>query len=195
MTTSGNKTRVEAWRVFGPILGIVLFAFAGLLVLRGTLKPSPMSGGGGAQSVRLEVGAQIPDFTLQKHGGDLVKLSDIKAKVVLVNFWATWCSACVLEMPSLVKLRKDFADKGFEVIAINLDENQETVVPSAVKQLGIDFPVYMDPTERIMNALDVRGIPLTFVMDNSRKVLFLETGERDWNSAEFRKKLEAWLNP
>ena len=121
------------------------------------------------------------------------ELSDIKAKVILVNFWATWCEACMVEMPSIVQLRNEYKDKGFEVVGVNLDENFEAVVPKATKELGITFPVFSDVEGKITDYFDVHAIPLTVILGAGRKILFIENGDRNWNDQDIHHQLEQWL--
>jgi thiol-disulfide isomerase/thioredoxin len=141
----------------------------------------------------LKEGTVLPDFDLQTLDGKKLKYSDLKAKVVLLNFWATWCEACVVEMPSIVKLNQMYKDKGFTVVAVNLDEKPEAVVPKASKQLKIDFPVYVDAGNKLADLFDVHAIPLTIIMNQDRKVLYVEGGERDWTDSEMKTKMDEWL--
>jgi thiol-disulfide isomerase/thioredoxin len=144
--------------------------------------------------LELREGAVLPDFTLHKFpSGDEVNASSIDAKVVLVNFWATWCEACVTEMPSIVKLREGFKNQGFEVVAVDMDENPTVVMPKALKAFKIDFPVFMDSDAKLSETFDVRAIPFTVVMDRNRKILMLEAGGRDWNSPEVLSMMRTWL--
>jgi thiol-disulfide isomerase/thioredoxin len=165
--------------VLTPVLG-------GLFIVKSQVKKAPAS----SQAVRKDA---LPDIELQLHGGGKRKLSEVAGKVTLINFWATWCSACVIEMPSILALRSAYKSKGFEVVAINLDEKPEAVLPKFLKKLGIDFPVYVDPDGAVGDLLDVSAIPLTVIVDKERRVLFTHNGELDWNSAEIRARLEGWL--
>ncbi|MGZ3698075.1 MAG: TlpA disulfide reductase family protein, partial [Bdellovibrionota bacterium] len=131
---------------------------------------------------------------INKWGGGVVKASELKPKVTLVNFWATWCEACMEEMPSILKLRGRFKDRGFEVVAVNVDENPEAVLPATLKQLGIDFPVYIDKEGQVAGLFDVHAIPLTVMINSSRKVLLVQDGERNWMDEDLLSKMEKWLS-
>ncbi len=141
-----------------------------------------------------EVGTVLPDFGAPKVGNEKqsLRFSQLQSKIVMVNFWATWCEACIVEMPSIVRLRTDYKSKGFEVLGVSLDENS-TLVPPMMKKLGMEFPVVIDSEGKLGDLFDVHAIPLTIIMDKSGKILMLQKGELDWNSAKFREKLEAWL--
>jgi thiol-disulfide isomerase/thioredoxin len=140
-----------------------------------------------------KVGATLPDFSLQTLEGKKLKFSELGAKVVLLNFWATWCEACVVEMPSIVKLNQMYKDKGLKVVAVNLDDKPAAVVPKAVRQLKIDFPIYIDADGSLANLFDVHAIPLTIIMDKDRKVLHVEGGERDWTDDDIKTKMDQWI--
>lgn len=143
--------------------------------------------------IDVKVGTQIPDYTLQVFPKGTSRLSEIKKKVILINFWASWCEACISEMPSINALRADYKDRGFEVLGINLDEKPEAVVPKSVAALKMLFPVFVDPEAKIADDFDVHAIPFTVVVDADRRILAFEAGERDWNSRSFRSRIEDWL--
>ena len=189
MTTAAPAPGKSLWKALIPIVLIVAVS-AGVL----TFVKSRAGHPGGGASVELREGANVPDFRLQPFArGEPVLASSLKAKVVLVNFWATWCEACMEEMPSIVKLREGFASQGLEVVAVNMDENPAAVLPKALKDFGIAFPVYVDTDAKLSETFDVRAIPFTVVMDRNRRVLFLEAGGRNWNSAEMQALVKQWL--
>jgi thiol-disulfide isomerase/thioredoxin len=193
MTTSEASPRKHSvLKILVPVAVIGALAGAGLFALS-RLAQDP----GNGESIAIVAGATLPDFELQKLDGTQSKFSDLAAsgtKVVMVNFWATWCESCVIEMPSIVELRRSFKAKGFEVVAVNVDENPAAVVPKAVRQLGIDFPVYIDPGTNLADLFDVHAIPLTVIIDRTGKVLFVESGERNWNGSDIREQMERWLS-
>jgi thiol-disulfide isomerase/thioredoxin len=188
MTSQPNRLFLK---VFLPIVLILLVVTGGLQLLKGRIG----KGTGGHPTETLHEGMTIPELALTLLDGRKAQLSDFKAKVYLINFWATWCEACIVEMPSIVKLRKDFHAKGFEVLAVNVDDNPESVVPAAAKKLGMDFPILVDPGNRLSDIFDVRAIPMSAIITEGRQILFLESGERDWNSKEVRDQLLKWLEP
>jgi thiol-disulfide isomerase/thioredoxin len=173
---------------------IVAAAVGGLLFIKSQVR-NPMHPEGEAPP-EIAVGATLPDFELVPlGGGQPVASSRLGARVILVNFWATWCEACMIEMPSIEKLRAAYRSRGFEVVAVNVDENPDAVVPRVIKQLGLSFPIYVDKDARLAELFDVHAIPLTVILDNrTRKILFIESGERDWNGADIRSRLDSWLS-
>ncbi|MCM2277616.1 MAG: redoxin family protein [Oligoflexia bacterium] len=187
MTTPQTNRLIK---ILAPVAFILSLALGGLFAVKSQLK----RGAPESSAAHLSEGAQLPDFTVPVFGGGKMTVSELKAKVVLVNFWASWCEACIVEMPSIIELRKSYKDRGLEVLAINVDEKPEAVVPRMTKQLGIDFPVYVDQDGALSELFDVHAIPLTVLIDANRKVLLIHNGERDWNSEEIRSKVERWIS-
>lgn len=144
--------------------------------------------------VELTEGAELPNFTLNPLSGTPIKVSELPHKVMLLNFWATWCEACMEEMPSIVQLRDQYAPKGFEILGINVDENPIQVVPEASKKLGIKFPIFTDKSNALAEMFDVHAIPLSVMIDKNRKILLVESGGRDWNTEEIHQMLDKWLS-
>ena len=128
-----------------------------------------------------------------------MKLADFQQKIasaekpIVVDFWATWCEACMVEMPSILKLRQEFKPKGFDLVAVNVDENPNAVLPKTLKKLGIDFPVFIDEENKLGDLFQIQAIPLTVIIDKDRKVLYIEGGEKDWYSKEVRELMQGWL--
>ena len=185
-----QKTASSAiWKTFVPIFVILLFVLGGLYGIKATLPPIHPA----AESTNSDRDRQLADLDLTQLDKKSIKISDLSGRVFLINFWATWCEACIEEMPSIVHLRESYKDKGFEVLSINVDENPDVVVPKIAKQLGMNFPIFVDPNGRISEMFDVHAIPLTVIIRKKGEVLEVLNGGRDWNSLEVRAKLERWL--
>ena len=150
-------------------LGLLLGLLAGLLVFIG-LPSWPFGSAATPQGTPATpapapvVGAPAPDFTLEDLDGNQVRLADLAGQVVLVNFWATWCGPCRLEMPALQARYDALKDQGFTVLAVNLDEPREDAALFA-QDLGLTFPVLLDPGASINDLYRVRGYPTTFIVD------------------------------
>ncbi|MGK5088198.1 TlpA disulfide reductase family protein [Bdellovibrionota bacterium FG-2] len=183
------------WRVFVPVLVVVTIVFVTLSVLKSQIKKHPnLSGDPNAPSItEVRVGAVLEDLTFERLGASSIHFSELKGKVVLINFWATWCDACVVEMPSILALWKEYHGQGFEVVSVNEDENPEAVVPKAIAAMKLEFPVAIDRNAKLSDRFDVHAIPLTVILDSNRKVLAVEDGERDWNSKRVQTLIEGWL--
>jgi peroxiredoxin len=113
---------------------------------------------------------QIANFTLTDLQGKSWTLKDLKGKVVLVNFWATWCPPCRKEMPDLDSLYNRFKDQGFVILAISEDEETAKVGPY-IAEHKITYPILLDPGSKVNNLFQVEGIPKSFVYDREGKLV------------------------
>ncbi|MGA2904960.1 MAG: TlpA disulfide reductase family protein [Candidatus Korobacteraceae bacterium] len=113
---------------------------------------------------------QQADFTLTDLQGKTWTLKDLHGKVVLVNFWATWCPPCQKEMPDLDALYKRFQDQGFVILAISEDEETGKVAPF-IAERKISYPILLDPGQKVNNLFQVDGIPKSFVYDRDGKLV------------------------
>jgi thiol-disulfide isomerase/thioredoxin len=190
MTDAAPSTSGSLGKFLLPLGGILVLVVGGLLLVKSQVKTSPPASG----TPDIRVGARLPEIPLRAFGGGNTKLSELKSKVVLVNFWATWCEACMVEMPSIIKLRNQYHDKGFEVVPVNVDENPDAVLPRTIKRFGMNFTVYTDAEGKLGELFDIHAIPLTLILDQTGKILFIENGERDWNGTDIHTQLERWLS-
>ncbi len=144
-----------------------------------------------------------PDFELQNLSGQRVKLSELRGKVVFLNFWATWCGPCEAEMPGLQSVYERLKGQGFEILAVAVDD-QENKVREFVKSYGLTFPVIFDAAGEVRKLYRVSGFPESFVIDRQGKlVLFKDPddnmpvvriiGPRDWESSDAIGRLEQLL--
>jgi peroxiredoxin len=114
-------------------------------------------------------GRQQADFTLTDLNGKSWTLKDLKGKVVLLNFWATWCPPCRKEMPDLELLYRRFGSQGLVILGID-DEEAEKAKPFIAQQ-GITYPVLLDPGRKVNTLFQIEGIPKTFVYDREGKIV------------------------
>lgn len=112
---------------------------------------------------------QSADFTLSDLQGKSWHLQDLRGKVVLVNFWATWCPPCRKEMPDLDALFNKYKDQGFVVLAISDEETAK--VSSYIAEHKVSYPILLDPWRKVNDAFIVEGIPKSFVYDRSGKIV------------------------
>jgi peroxiredoxin len=130
-----------------------------------------------------------PEFTLPDINGKKVSLSDFKGKVILLNFWATWCGPCTGEMPSLNNLYAAFKNEGFVVLAVSIDPS-ERAVQSFVSAKGITFPVLMDPDkEAYFDLYAVFALPTSFLIDRKGMIVAKILGDREWDSPDMKNKI------
>ncbi|RJP50637.1 MAG: TlpA family protein disulfide reductase [Anaerolineaceae bacterium] len=113
-------------------------------------------------------GFTSPDFTLDLLGGGSVSLSDLRGKVVLINFWTSWCPPCRLEMPAIEKTFRNYKDLGLVVIGLNLTaQDSELDVAGFVQEIGMTFPVALDRDNAIGNLYRVTALPTSFFIDRN----------------------------
>lgn len=133
------------------------------------------------------------DFAVPSLTSQPLRLSDFKGKIVLLNFWATWCPPCKEEMPSMERLYRRYKDRGFTILAVSIDTGGAAPVAAFVKKFGLTFPVGLDPKLAIANEYRVRGLPSTFLIDKTGNIAAVAVGPRDFNSAAAHAVVEALL--
>ena len=111
-----------------------------------------------------------------------ISLESFKGKVILLNFWATWCPPCIKEMPSMERLRNQLTGKPFEVVAINVGESP-TTVSSFMLELDTEltFPILLDQDAKSFGQLGLRGLPMTLILDHEGNIIEKVLGGRDWD--------------
>lgn len=122
----------------------------------------------------LEVGDEAPDFRLPTLDGDELTLSSLRGQVVLVDFWATWCGPCRQEMPELQRLYEKLANRGVEIVAINVDAQPEAVAPY-VRREGLTFPIVLGGAAEQVR-YRVTGLPTLYVVDQSGVIRYRHIG-------------------
>lgn len=124
------------------------------------------------------VGANAPDFTLKTLNGPNLRLQEQRGKVVLVNFWATWCGPCRKEMPHLNRIAAKYKSAGLVLLGVNVDDDVRKAAEVAEK-LNVNFPVLLDTDKSVSKLYDLNAMPSTMVIDRSGKVRFLHRGYQD----------------
>ncbi|MES0360305.1 MAG: redoxin domain-containing protein [Anaerolineales bacterium] len=120
------------------------------------------------------VGSMAPDFELVNLADETVKLSELRGKIVILNFWATWCEPCKVEMPFFEELSRNSQSK-VEILAVNFDEPPQQV-EQFVNEYKLSFPVLLDPGGNVQDLYRVRGYPTTFVVDATGSIQFHHVG-------------------
>jgi thiol-disulfide isomerase/thioredoxin len=149
------------------------FEDAGLPVLRRRLSPADFS-------------APLPDGTVRK-------LSELRGKVVFLNFWATWCGPCRQEMPSMDALYQRFKSQGLEILAVNCQENLEAVTAYLGAQ-RFSFETVLDSSGNIGGAYGINALPTTFILDREGQIISRIVGSLDWNDSRILSAFETLLN-
>ncbi len=148
---------------------------------------------GSSQAYALHEGQaapQCPSALTDK--GQKLDLTAYQGKVVLIDFWATWCGPCQKSMPFLNGLRNERVQEGFEIVAINVDENTEEA-REFLKAHPVDYPVAFDPKGECPGIFNVEAMPSSFFIDKTGKVRKIHLGYRDGDQTEIREQISALL--
>jgi peroxiredoxin len=137
-------------------------------------------------------GDVAPDFTCNDQAGREQRLSDLRGKVVLINFWATWCSPCREELPSLQALQRKFAQNQLVILALSVDDSWETV-NTFMRQHPFTIPIYSDFDKKISTRYGTFMYPETYLVDKGGKVAYKVVGAIDWTSSELLKFLNVLI--
>lgn len=174
--------------------GWILFMAVTLLLLGIFLVVVQERGGKAVPEVRPEVGYRAPDFALPSLDGNAVRLSDFRGKKgIFLNFWATWCGPCRLEMPTMEKVYREYKTRGLKILAVSIDTGPKTVVKNFMQELQLNFSVLLDPDMEVLRLYRLFSVPASFLIDKQGIIRFKELGYRDWTEPESRKRLEEIL--
>lgn len=146
--------------------------------------------GASATELRPWSGGKTPALALKDLQGRVHDLAAYRGKVVLVNFWATWCEPCRDEMPAIEKLKARFAGRPFVVLAVNVDEPASRI-RSFLTQVPLSFLVLLDQERTFTKAWNVRVLPATFVVEPGGGIRYSVVGELDWSAREIDGRLAA----
>ncbi len=172
-TTLGDETRLACRRAprhgsLAFVLALVLTLFASG-VLAGALSEVPAT--------------SPPDLSLADLSGQTRSLDELAGKVVLVNFWASWCTPCIQEMPSLKRLTKEMGDESFAIISVNVGEAKRRVQAN-VKRLDISFPVLLDKDKAVFHSWGASVLPTAYLLDRNGQIRFRAHGELEWDRVD-----------
>ncbi|MDP2599675.1 MAG: TlpA disulfide reductase family protein [Deltaproteobacteria bacterium] len=146
---------------------------------------------------KIKVGQLAPDFLLSDGQNEKVSLKNFSDKVVILNFWATWCPPCLAEMPSLEKLHRQLSSSGGVVVGVNHDSSNllrsKEAVAGFVKRVPLSFPVLYDIESQASNLYGIYALPQTFIIGRDGRVLAVVSGAQDWTSSEFLDRITAAL--
>ncbi|MEM7411712.1 MAG: TlpA disulfide reductase family protein [Myxococcota bacterium] len=169
--------RAGPWLVAGAIALAVAFA-----VLGGSETPNPVNRGSAA-----------PAFSLPRvPGAQPVTLDDLRGRVVLLNFWATWCKPCEDEMPAMQRLHEALVADGLELVAISVDET-EAPVESFQQRLGLTFPILWDGDQAVAESYQAYRFPETLLIDRDGVVVERYIGPREWDDPSYIERIRRLL--
>ena len=150
------------------VIAVVLLVVGAIYLNKSNSSNTASTAGAPTEAAAMESpseGKLAPDFTLTSTDGKQIKLSNYRGKVVIVDFWATWCPPCKAEIPDFIRLYSQYKDSGFQMLGISLDQGGLSDVLPFMKQYGINYPIMLG-TDQVVDAYGgIRGIPTTFVID------------------------------
>lgn len=171
-----------------PVIGM-------LLAFCITLGGAPVSAEPVADRSMVKIGDEAPNFQLRDLAGNMVALSQFRGKVVLLNFWATWCGPCREEMPSMEQLYHNMPRKDFEILAVSTDPQGAVVTRPFQQEFGLTFPILHDPDMRVGLSYGARSLPMSVMIDRHGIVrLKIFGGPRDWDSPEGHQLIQKLMN-
>jgi peroxiredoxin len=139
------------------------------------------------------IGSAAPDFQLWNLNGDPVTLSQQQGRVVMLNFWATWCGPCRIEMPAMEALYRQFDRRDFEILAISTDAQGASVTRPFRDEMKLTFPILHDSDFRVGVTYGARTLPMTFLVNRRGVVTHRIFGARDWQSPEALKLIQTLI--
>ena len=163
------------------------FLFAAVLMLLAMPSVAQQAGDG---LTRLADAPLAPDFSLLDMDGAVHRLSEYRGRVVIVNFWATWCPPCREEMPSMQRAWEQLRTEGILMLGINVGENEDTIFQFTA-DYPVDFPLLLDIDSAVTGEWPVRGLPTTYVVDPDGRLVYQAIGSREWDDPDLLDKVRA----
>jgi thiol-disulfide isomerase/thioredoxin len=145
-----------------------------------------------ASTLAIELDQTAPDFTLKSRNGDNLRLEELRGKVVLINFWATWCGPCRQEMPILDRIRQRYQGAGFEVLGVNV-EGKDPKARKISQEMAVSFPILFDDSQLTSADYDLQGMPFSVLIDRAGQVRYIHTGYKPGDEKSYINHLKKLL--
>jgi peroxiredoxin len=162
------------------------------LIHRRSLMAVVLLAAAGAARAKAAPDALAPDFTLRQIDGANLRLGEQRGRVVMVNFWASWCGPCRVELPQLARLHDKYRGSGFLLLGVNIDEDAAAAKALAAK-LGITFPILLDSKKEVVGSYDLNAMPATVLIDRDGRVRHLHRGYKDGVEQVYEQQVRALL--
>jgi peroxiredoxin len=137
-------------------------------------------------------GKPAPDFTLDSRGGKPLSLADYKGKVVMLNFWASWCVPCKQEMPLLESIHKKYGKMGFTMIGVNVEPDSKAA-NQVLEKIPVSFPIVYDKESKVSRLYDVSGMPSSVIIDRKGQVRLLHRGYKPGDENAYLDSIRALI--
>jgi peroxiredoxin len=174
-TAAQTASREARWQPAAPAASNLDALFAALAIHR---PPEPV---------------EAPDFTLPDVEGRPVQLRELRGQVVFLNFWATWCPPCRLEMPSMERLYQSFKQTAFAMLAVSIDRQGVEAVQPFLAELRLTFPALLDRQSEVARRYGLRGLPTTYLIDPQGRLIGAAVGGREWDRPEAKALIAGLL--
>ncbi len=161
-----------------------------LLTILLLLPTLPLTVQAGQGLTALPEKAPAPDFELNDMDGKSHHLADYRGRVVIINFWATWCPPCRAEMPSMQRAWEQLSQEEIQMLAINVAEDEERISQFS-SDYPVEFPLLMDLDSKVSEAWPLRGFPTTFIVDAEGRIAYQAIGQREWDDPELLALIRA----
>ena len=170
-----RESRTTSWRSTIPFSKRILWVVAGTLALMMAFGCSRSTSEKGAAAKAPagdgSIGSQAAEFALTDLSGKTVHLSDFKGRVVIVDFWATWCGPCRMEIPDFVRLQSKYREKGLAIVGLSMDADGEKSVKPFADEHDINYTMLIANDETAKSYGGIQAIPTTFVIDRQGKIV------------------------
>ena len=166
-----------------PVFGLVVFSFLEIDLFAKTESQEVNRLFSDMGVLQIPANTDPIEIRLNDLTGRPTSLSEFRGKIVFINFWTTWCLACVVEMPSMEKLHQKFKDKDFVMLAVNLQESASKI-RQFFKEYKLTFLALLDTTGDVGAAFGIRSIPMTFILDKNGRITGKVLGPREWESKD-----------
>lgn len=177
-----------------PLVGLLLLIIIAMFMM--SQEPTHLPNASSEPDPMAQDRPSVADFTVKSADGDTFKLSEQKGKVIIVSFWATDCSTCVLELPAFSELLKRYKREGLVILSVNLDGDAAAGAKSA-KELWargkFDFDAFLDPSRVVAKTFEIETVPSGFVIDRNGRLAFNSYGANDWLAPETARLIEDLL--
>ncbi len=175
-------------RAPAAVLGVAVALLLPLAVA--TASPEAMKALG---IVAMRQPTPAPDVSLPTLDGGRVAMKDLRGKLVMVNFWATWCVPCQWEMPLMERLYQAYRDRGFVILAISIDQGNAERVHAFVRDRKLTYPVALDPTHEVARSFGVTGLPATLLVGPDGLIKGVTYGPKEWDGEDARALIASLL--
>jgi peroxiredoxin len=138
----------------------------------------------------LDASGQAANFTLKSAAGENVRLSEYRGQVVLINFWASWCGPCRQEMPELDNIHRKYADLGFTVFGVNVEQDR-AMADKVLRDIPVSFPILFDDANRVSELYGVDAMPVTVLVDRRGEIRYLHRGYKPGYEDQYEAQVRA----